>query len=421
MKLIFHGGASQIGRSCIELITLEGRFLLDAGLWITKEGAEFPTEIKELNKIDAILISHAHLDHTGALPLLEHNGLKCNVYSTKGTKEISNLLLRDSFKISKLNHQHVVYNKCDINKIIDFFKEINFNEKINIKDITFSFYNSGHIPESACILIENKDKKLLYTGDINLNDTRLIKGANLNFEVDYLITEATYGNREHPSRKEQEDLLKNKVIETIKRNGIALIPAFAVGRAQEIMLILEDLKLNIPIYLDGMAKQVSKMFLEHNDLLKEPTKYKEILNKIEFVESNEQREILIKKPCIIITTSGMVSGGPVMFYLERLFNDNKNSIILTGYQSEETNGRNISEKNYFILDGVEKKINMNILHLDFSAHSGLKELKEMILKLKPRKVIVQHGDKEAIENLCLWIKEQGIIALSPNTNDEIEV
>ena len=422
MKLKFHGGAEQIGRSCIELITFEGRYLLDAGLWITDHGAEFPSEIENLEEIDAILISHAHLDHTGALPLLEHNGLKCNVFSSKGNKEIIKLLLKDSYKISKLNHEHVIYNKYDIDDVMNMFIEINYKEENSIKDIKFSFHSAGHIPGSSSILIENNGKKLLYTGDVNFSNTRLLEGADLNFiEIDYLITEATYGNRNHPSREEQEKLFKETVVNTIDKNGIALISAFAVGRSQEILLILNDLDIKVPIYLDGMSKQVTNLFKQNFDLIKDKEAYNNFLSKIKFIESHNDRKKIINESCIIISTSGMVNGGPIIYYLKELYNNENNSIILTGYQAEGTNGRNISEKKPVILDEEQYILKMQSYHFDFSAHSGLDELKEMILKLSPKKVIVQHGDKDAIHDLCSWIEEKGMEAYSPILNSIIDL
>ena len=421
MMLKFHGAAGQIGRSCIELITDNGRYLLDAGLWITESGAEFPTDIENLDQINAVLISHAHLDHTGALPLLEHNGLKCNVFAPKGNKEIVKMLLKDSYKISKLNHEHIVYNQFDINKVMDLFLEFNFLEKHKVNDITFSFFKSGHIPGSSSILIENNNKKLLYTGDINYSNTRLIHKADLSMgEIDYLITEATYGNRDHPSRVEQEILFKEKVLETINNNGSVLIPAFAVGRAQEILLILNDLDLNCPIYIDGMAKQVTHLF-NNDDLIIDKQKYNEIIKKIIFIENHGDREKIInsQEPCIVVTTSGMVNGGPIMFYLEHFYNDVNSSIFLTGYQAEGTNGKLISEKKYFILDNKNTNLRMNVYHFDFSAHSGLSELKEMILKLNPKKVVLQHGDPDAIDDFGNWITQQGIEVYKPNIDDLI--
>jgi putative mRNA 3-end processing factor len=420
IKLKFHGGASQIGRSCIELITNKSRFILDAGLWLTDKGSKYPTDISNLDEIDAVFISHAHLDHIGALPFLEHGGLNSRIYCVKGTRDMVKVLLKDSFKISKLNHEVIDYESIDINKVISNFIELDFKQKKIVNDITFSFYESGHIPGSASILIENNGKKLLYTGDINTGETRLLNHADLEIEkIDFLITEATYGNKEHPSRIEQEDLMKQAVLNTIERKGVVLIPSFAIGRAQEILLILDDLNLDVPIYLDGMAKQISKIMLNNGFLLKDKDKLEKIISKVIFVESHKQRmEIINKKePCVIITTSGMVSGGPVMFYLEEFYNNSKNSIILTGYQALNTNGRNISKEGYAIINDKKLDLLMKIYHFDFSAHSGLSELKNMILKLEPKKVIVQHGDVDAIQYLSEWIKDNGIEVYHPEIND----
>jgi len=274
MKLTFHGAAQEVGRSCIEVETERStRILLDAGLKLTTDLNEFPVGMTNLSEIDAVLLSHAHLDHTGALPLLDHQGLYCPVYSTAMTKKLTKLLLEDAYKIGKLKHEQLGYFEEDIQKILNCVKRIKQRESGKILDVNFTFYSAGHIPGSSSILVHADEKTLLYTGDINLAESQLMNGADISFgKVDVLITESTYGDREHPPRKKVEKEFLDKVSETIGKGGSVLIPCFAVGRAQEIMLLLSELNLRVPIYLDGMAKKVTRLILQEPQSIKDPKK-----------------------------------------------------------------------------------------------------------------------------------------------------
>ncbi len=408
MELIFHGGAGQVGRSCIEVKTSKSRILLDAGLWITSHGAEFPTDIEKIDEIDAVIISHAHLDHTGALPRLKHQGLRCPIFANIETKKISKILLKDSFKISRIQHAHPGYGKDDIQSVMSQFRDIPFNKIEEFNDIKFKLIPSGHIPGSAAILIECEGERLLYTGDINSTETHLLKGANIQEDIDYLIIESTYGDRDHPNRKEQEQTFLNHVEKTIMRGGSVLIPAFAVGRAQELLLMLNDREFDVPIYLDGMARQIAELMSSYPSLVKDSGALRNAIEKCNFIRDRDQRSTILEKQCIIISTSGMVNGGPSLFYLGKLFNSEKNSILLTGYQAEGTNGKMLYDDGTVYIDGNLMHVKADIEKFDFSAHSGMQELHSVVLDLNPKLTIVQHGDKESIEKFAWWIGEQGL-------------
>jgi putative mRNA 3-end processing factor len=419
MDIIFHGGAEQVGRSCIEVVSKETRVLLDAGLWITRHGPEFPTEIKDIQNIDGIIISHAHLDHTGALPLFEHYGIKCKVYANKETKEITKVLLKDSFKISLIEHSHVAYEKRDIGSIIARFEDVPYSEAKEVGSIRFMFLPSGHIPGSASVLLEAEGKKLLYSGDINTKESRLLKEAYTDFsDIDTLIIESTYGNRDHPDRMEEEKRFIKKVRETIARGGIALVPAFAVGRAQEILLLLEENKIEAPVYLDGMGRSIAEIFIENPGYIKDDKAFRKAVEKVRFVKDWKERNDVVKEPCVIITSSGMVNGGPALFYLKKIFRRTDSSIFLTGYQAKGTNGRMLIEEESAFIDGNLIHVDLEIDKFDFSAHSGKKELHEMILEIRPKRIIINHGDKKAMEDLESWCKSLGIETIIAK-NDEV--
>lgn len=419
IDVIFHGGAGQVGRSCIEIRTSESRVLLDAGLWITGHGPEFPTNIEHLEEIDAVIISHAHLDHTGALPKLKHDGLKCPIFANIETRKISKILLKDSFKISRIEHDHVGYGKQDIDTVISQFNEVPFGKWKEFKDIKFKLIPSGHIPGSASILIECRGEKLLYTGDINSTETHLLHGADILEEIDYLIIESTYGDRGHPDRYEQEQAFLNSVQSTIERGGSVLIPAFAVGRAQEVLMILNSRGFNVPIYLDGMARQIAELMINFPSLVKDAGSLKNAIDNCHFVRDRDEREEVLRKQCIVISTSGMVNGGPSLHYLGKLQSNKKNSILLTGYQADGTNGRMLVEEGSAFIDGYKVHVKAQIEKYDFSAHSGMEELHNIVLILKPKLTIVQHGDKESIDKFAWWIGEQGLKSVAAELDIKI--
>ena len=166
MKFHFHGGANEVGRSCIEVIGEKNRFLLDAGIELGAEGPLFPSKVEKLSNLDCIFISHAHLDHVGALPLFHHYGLHCPIFAESGTKAFSRILLKDSLKISRIEHIHIEYKKRDVPAIISLFRDVQYNYEHEYKGLKFTFYPAGHIPGSASILVNIDGKNILYSGDI---------------------------------------------------------------------------------------------------------------------------------------------------------------------------------------------------------------------------------------------------------------
>ncbi|MCX8147247.1 MAG: MBL fold metallo-hydrolase [Candidatus Woesearchaeota archaeon] len=436
MKFIFHGAAKEVGRSCIELTGRKSRVLIDAGIKLSEVGTEFPVGLedqKKLKGIDAVFISHAHLDHTGFLPLLDNRGLKCPIFATEETKEITGLLLKDAFKIGRLKHEHLGYEKADIEKALAWIKNIKIDKEGNIKGINFEYFDAGHIPGSASMIIEIDKKRIFYTGDINTKDTRLLKGAETGNikDIDIMICESTYGDRDHPARNDEERRFVEEIKSTIENKGSVIIPVFAVGRAQEVALIINGLlgefinEDNVPIYLDGMAIDATKIIQKYPYSIKSGAELAKSLENIEFVKGEIQRENIIRKskqvPSIFITTSGMMTGGPVMDYMKSLYNNSKNSVLLTGFQGEHTNGRMLIEEGNIFIDGWRTKVMCNVKRFDFSAHAGQEELRNLVKKANPIHIIFVHGDGGPVDEMQKWARENGFNSYNPNLNEKIEV
>lgn len=419
MKLIFHGAVREVGRSCIELVTQQARFILDAGIKLGTE-TQYPGEIKNIKSITAGLSSHAHLDHCGAWPYLVNKGLNCPIYTTAAAKDIAKVLLKDFYKVECLNHIPP-YKEENTNKAIDLFRTVKYRTPFEIKDAYFKFYDAGHIPGSAFILIESNGKKLVYTGDINLSDSRLIKGADMNIEeVDALLMENTYANKEHPNRQQTEKEFLMKVKEVLKRRGKVFIAAFAVGRTQEMMLLLDSEKWNVPIYVDGMGKDMTEIMINH-DAVKDKTKMLNAKNKVEIIRGSSQREDALKKQGIFIASAGMMTGGPIIQYLKQGHQDPKNAFLLTGYVDTGTNGRMLLDEGTVFIEGRKTKVQAEYEQYDFSAHAGESELKELVETLKPKKVILIHGELNAMEKFADYLRKKGIEVFIPELGSEINI
>lgn len=426
MKLIFHGGAREVGRSCVELAVKDKRILLDCGLKLTTEDTEYPLGVENIDKINAVFISHAHLDHTGALPLFDHKGMTCPIFTTKTTKALTRLLLKDAFKIGKINHQHMGYDKLDIKKAMSCMLRVNVNIEGNFEGIEYKYFDAGHIPGSGSILLkittDGAEKKILYTGDINTIETRLHYAANTPFsDIDIMLCESTYGDREHPPRERTELNFIREIKEIIANGGSVIIPVFALGRAQEIMLLLAEQKFKAPVYFEGMGIEATKIILDDADDVRDAKTLQTAFGRVKKITSASKRTEAIQKQSIIVTTSGMLTGGPVLFYLNQLYSNPKNAVLLTGYQGENTNGRLLLETGSVFIDGFKKQVKCSVKQFDFSAHAGMNQLKNLVREIRPKKLFFMHGEEQAVNNITEWAAALGIDAYAPRNNEEIRV
>jgi putative mRNA 3-end processing factor len=414
MRIEFHGAAREVGRSCIELSTLNGsRFLLDIGVKFGEGGLIFPEKVLDVPHIDGTFITHAHLDHSGGLPLFEHKHLHGPIFCTAQTLAATKILLKDSYKVARIKHLHPAYNNGDLKEVQKDAKIVDFDKWYNHKDIKFMFLNAGHIPGSAMILIEADNKRLLYTGDFNNRDTalmehELIDGVLREKPIDVLITESTYGHRDLPDNDELEIKFINSIKETLTEGGSIIIPTFALGRAQQILIMIAKANLNTKIYFDGLCNKLTRQILET------PSKYirnKDILNdsfynQVEWISSEKRRRDAMKNQGIFITTSGMIQGGPVMSYIKEMWHDEKNKIVLMGFQCKRTNGRYLLDEGFLYLDGWKTFVKCKVEKYDFSGHTDQYGIKKLVTELKPRHVFFQHGDEESVLYMKDWADKE---------------
>jgi putative mRNA 3-end processing factor len=269
-------------------------------------------------------------------------------------------------------------------------------------------------------LLEMNGKRILYVSDFNTDPTRLLNGAKIDAkDIDILIMESTYSNRDHPPRKETEKDFFNAVKSTIANEGVAVIPSFAVGRAAELLMVLNSFKVDFPIYLDGMAKTATEISLKYPEFLRDAKALKKAFNNVTLIRSDDERKKIIKRPCAILTSSGMLEGGPSVRYVKSLYNNTESSIIFTGFLIPRTAGRYLIDTVRFVTEGFDLKIKMNIYRMDFSAHAGRTDLFDFVNKIKPEKVMCIHGDN--CERFATELRGRGFDAIAPNIGDVINV
>jgi putative mRNA 3-end processing factor len=428
MELIFHGGAREVGRSCIELkLSNNERYLLDVGIKFKENGLLLPENVENIPEVDGVFLTHAHLDHSGGLPLFEHKNLKDPIFSTRQTIAITKLMLKDSFKVARIRHLHPAYDKNDLEEVQKDIIKVSFDKWYKHKSLRFKFLNAGHIPGSAMILIEAEGKKILYTGDINTEKTALMFKAQANPDIygkiDVLISESTNAHRNLPKREELNEQFLKSVEETIKNKGSVIIPVFAVGRAQEIMILLSKKDFGVPIYSEGLSNKVTRQILSNK------SKYidnKEILsemfyNKIHWISSEKKRKDALKKQGIFITTSGMLQGGPILSYVKELWHDENSKIMTVGFQAKNTNGWHLLNEGFLYLEGWKTYVKCKVESYAFSGHADKEGLQKMVTSINPKQVIFQHGDPESIDIMCEWAKIQKIKVFGPNVGDKIKI
>lgn len=409
MDLQFLGGVNEVGNLGMLLETEKIRYLFDYGITPTKP-PRYPQHSPE---IDLAFLTHAHIDHSGMMPWISSN-YKAMIYSTRATSEISGLLARDSLKVAENEGFREPYSKKDINIMEHCFEIIEFGSTKKENGFDVNFHSAGHIPGATMFELQG-DQNVLFTGDINTIDTRLVKGCNP-VPCDTLIMEATYSGREHPDRREMEKRFLESVDEVISRGGKVILPAFAVGRSQEMLLLLKDTPYDI--WLDGMGKEVTRRYLKHPGFLSDHHDLRRAFNQVNVVHSFYGRSHALKGD-VIITTSGMLDGGPVLYYLEQLKKDQNSGIFLTGYQVEGTNGRMLRDTGRVSIRGVQEKIDMDVRFFDFSAHAGHTQLRDFANQCSPQRIILFHSDKR--ELLANDLREDGFQVILPNTGDVVSV
>ncbi|MEM7819374.1 MAG: beta-CASP ribonuclease aCPSF1 [Candidatus Aenigmatarchaeota archaeon] len=422
------GGFREVGRSCILLQTPESNVLLDCGLSVSMFSARpFPyLDAPEfhIQDLDAIILTHSHLDHCGLIPYLYEYGYRGPLYCTRPTRDLMALLQLDYIQICQRENKKPLYSSKGIEEAIKHCITLEYGEVSDITpDMRLTLQNAGHLMGSSTAHIHIGDGmyNILYTGDIKFEKTKLFERASTDFtRVESLIIESTYGAKDDilPSHKEGELALIQAVKKTIERGGRVLIPSFAVGRSQDVIAILADTNIDVPIYLDGMLWDATAIHTAYPEFMAKSIQT-QILHKgrnpfldprLKGIGSQKEREEVFNSthPAVIIATSGMLVGGPALEYLQNLADNPKNTLLFVGYQGEGTMGRRIQKgwRDIQLDNGKVLELKLEIETIQgLSGHSDHRQLLDFInhMPTKPKKIIVNHGENSKCVELARTI------------------
>jgi KH/beta-lactamase-domain protein len=448
IRMTVLGGAQEVGRSAFLIKTRESSVLLDCGI---NPGSQRPFEAFprfdspefQIDQLDAVIITHAHLDHCGLTPFLYKYGYDGPVYCSAPTSNLMTMLQLDYLDVANKQGVTPHYDQKDVRECVLHTIPLRFGVVTDIApDIRLTLHNSGHILGSAMAHLHIGEglHNIVYTSDYKFARTMLLEAAATEFpRIETVITESTYGGQDDfmPSRVEAEESLTHVINETLERKGKVLIPVPAVGRAQEIMLIIDGymkrgLMKEAPVFIEGMISEATAIHTAYPEYLGREVRHSILHEEVNpfqsdyftIVEHPSVRQGIIEgEPCIVLATSGMLEGGPVIEYFKNWASDEKNTIIFVSYQIEGTMGKRVQKgvNEVTMMDNEGKmavvQVRMQVESIEgFSGHSDRRQLINYLthLKPKPERIFVCHGEKSKIMNMASFLDNKaGINTVVP--------
>ena len=436
------GAARGIGASCFQIQIGPYEVVLDCGT--RPKGYDPLPALDYLSNPDLLLISHAHQDHLGAVPVFHSRYRGARMICTHGTREIARVMLSDGLKLQQLNEDSPqLFGSSDLESTLWRLETYPVGADFEpLPGLTARFINAGHILGAACIYLKYGERSLLYTGDFHTTNSRTTTGLKLADlpNADILITESTYGDALHPARKTQETALVEAVAAVVKEGGNVLIPAFALGRAQEIVLALRTSalfhQLKVPVYVDGLVRAVTDVFQDNLELLPDAVQnFVKVCGQKPFfdetgtppiipIQNQRERPLALAQPSIIVASSGMLSGGPSVYYAGVLLERENAAIFISGYTDEESPGRllqNLQTGDQIELDGREITVKAQIKRFNLSAHADKAGLGQVINQVNPSHLVLIHGCGDALHSLARTGNNQSKYFIHiPNLGERIE-
>jgi putative mRNA 3-end processing factor len=414
----FLGGTGEVGRSAVAVKGDRTQLLVDYGI-MTDHEPGFPMHIPP-NEVDGIVLTHSHLDHSGAIPIF-HIGGETPVFGTQLSFELTKLLILD---LIHLSGYYLPFEYLDLETMMDSCVNVDYREPRKIGDVTIELLESGHIPGGAQVILASSGKRVLYTSDFNTADTGLLRGADQDYgEIDVLIMESTYANEDHMDRKTVEQKFVSRVIEVVERGGTVLVPAFSVGRSQEILCVLKAYNFKHPVAVDGMAKEANNILMRYPNYLRDAGLLIDALNSANWIKGWRDRRLAAKKPGVIVSPAGMLKGGNAVFYMNNVARKIENAIFLVSYQIPNSPGRRLLDTGKFIIRGKTVDVKAEVENFDFTSHCGRTQLIETAKLVDGgAHVFLMHGAEENCQSLANYIKsELGLEAVAPKAGDVFKV
>jgi len=459
VSIKFLGGSRTVTGSSHIILTDKSEVLLDSGLFQGHRDEFYQVNTTfqyNPSRLDALILSHAHIDHCGNLPSLIRKGIRCKIYATAATKDLCRLMLEDSGKIQEEDTRYVnkinkrlglplrkpLYTRREASRAAKKIRPASYGQRLCVaKDVSAILYNAGHILGSALIGLDIKDGqkviRLGYAVDLGrrglpmLNDPVPLKG------LDYLIIESTYGGRLHAPIEEAKMRLKEVINRTVERHGKILIPSFTLERTQEVIYFLNELLKEkaipvIPIYVDSpLATDITDVFQQHIDYMDRQTSQAirggdnpfEFLN-LRYIRDQEESKTLNndKRPMIIIAGSGMCESGRILHHLKNNIEDSRNTVLIVGYMAQDTLGKRIVDRVRFVrIFGVEYELNAEVAVINaFSGHADKNELIDFVSACLPlKRIFLVHGDQEQSQALFDTLSQKGLDVHIPEKNEEV--
>ncbi|QCC48746.1 MBL fold metallo-hydrolase [Halobellus limi] len=435
MDIRFLGGAREVGRSAV---LVNDSLLLDFGM-LAGTPPQFPVDTPDP---DAVVVSHGHLDHAGAVPALLSGSDRPPIHWTPPTRELALTLARDTLKLHGGSY-NCPFTENDVKRVTEVSQTHGYGETFEAAGHEVTLYNAGHIPGSAHVLVseggspsgdrtrpgddgggtrresgDDGGTRLLYTGDFHTDDQRLVAGTTARPDADVVVCESTYSDVEHDPRAAVERRFVESVETTLWEGGTVVVPAFAIGRTQELLLVCEEY--DIPCYVDGMGKGVTEMLRRHPEFVRDAAALRRAKSHARFVTGRDgQRKRIADQNAAIVTTSGMLSGGPAMTYVPEIRSNPVNKITMTGYQVEGTPGRDLLETGSAEIDGRVMPISARVEQYDFSAHADRSGLREFLADYDDATVLVNHGDRCA--SFAEELAADGFTARAPAVGETVVV
>jgi putative mRNA 3-end processing factor len=379
----------------------------------------FPMHVPP-KEVDAIILTHSHLDHSGAIPIFYINDKK-PLYTNKLNLELTQILIQDFIHLSGY---YLPFEYLELDAMMHNNRHLDYGVEETIDDMKVKLFDAGHTPGSAQVLIEADGKKILYTGDYNMEDSKLLTGASMDYgDLDAVVTESTYASEDHTLRPELERSFVEAATEIVEHGGTVLVPAFGVGRSQEIACVLAANHFEYPVVLDGMAREASRIIMNYKEFLRDPRLFVNAMHSLDWVDGWRDRRRAARDPGVIISPAGMLKGGPSAFYVSKIGKKAGNAIFLVSYQIPGTPGKQLLEKGICTIDGKVQKVKAQYRHFDFSSNCGASQLREALRRIggKP-KVFVVHGAEGNCELFANWAKtELGLDAVAPRTGETYQI
>ncbi|MEM2208361.1 MAG: MBL fold metallo-hydrolase [Sulfolobales archaeon] len=410
------GGGLEVGRAAISA-SVEGRTLLmDYGVNFAEDDTpQLPEHIRP-SDIDVIVVTHAHLDHVGAVPYLYTTSSHPVLVMNRLTKAVSEVLIKDFIKISGY---YLPFDESDWYRAVENLRYLELGEEVELGGLTLKSLNSGHIPGSQTYVAELDSTRIAYTGDVNTIDTRLVKGYDRGgARADILIIEGTYADVDHPSRDVVEKEFIEAVKEVVGSGGSALVPCFSLGRAQEILSLLYEKFSEGRVYYDGMVRLLNSILVSYPEYINNYELLLRATKEFEEVKSASQRRKIVKSEGnVIVASAGMLKGGPSVYYLKKMYDNPRNAVFLVSYQAPSTPGRKILENGFLEELGP---LRARVEWFDFSSHAGFSGLLEIVKSFKDLKAVVIVHTGEQAYTLYEELKQYYDVYV-PKTGSTIEI